>query len=763
MAARSSLSRGRLRVEPSKLIDAAAARLIEQFREPRDHRPGGHRLQPTERGRPGADARGFAAAAAPAHRQRPAAAGRAPNRRSASRRRISTARMVGTFRVIRCIQVLDDSELYQARAGDGAFVALKIARSDVSRRPMRDRIEREATILRRLDGSASRGSSIKAPVGGLPFLAMEWISGIDAITVGGADLRQHDDRQELLKLILAVARAYATLHGRGVLHGDIHPGQSPGRRDGTVTLIDFGLALDRGGGRGVQRPARRRQLLHGTGICRGRCWIDGVPPPATLRAASSSRSPHCSTCSPPASTTWTSRCSRRRCSNRSAPRRRCGSAIARSEPWPGLETVLGRALSVEPAARYPDMSRFADALASLQPAPPATAIRSTESPGAVLDSMLNYLSLDGPLYREGLPQGPLCSVNFGAAGIAYALYHLACQQDDARLLAAADAWIMKAQTDAGKDMAFANPEMEMTEATVGRVSPYHAPSGLHLVQALIGEAAGENAVRDAATNAFLDAIDQPCFERDLTLGICGTVLGCGMLLELRPNPSDAIGEQSSRLRGTTAECPVGRNGGVRPARSWHAVAQHRNCAWLGRAALRDIALACPDWPDATPFGSRPPGAVDRCGSADGSRCGLAVATARRGRRCGEHAWLVQWVGGHRASGLCRGASAGRRIAPGDSRGGGLACLGRWRRSGGPCCEVAGRAYALLELHRSTGLTVWLDRAQRLASRSARTAAQQRSAEHPRHSLYKGELGLAVLIADLERPMAAAMPMFGWPG
>jgi hypothetical protein len=40
----------------------------------------------------------------------------------------------------------------------------------------------------------------------------------------------------------------------------------------------------------------------------------------------------------------------------------------------------------------------------------------------------------------------------------------------------------------------------------------------------------------------------------------------------------------------------------------------------------------------------------------------------------------------------------------------------------------------------------------------------RGAEHPRHSLYKGDLGLALLIADLDQPGAAAMPMFapeGW--
>ena len=87
----------------------------------------------------------------------------------------------------------------------------------------------------------------------------------------------------------------------------------------------------------------------------------------------------------------------------------------------------------------------------------------------------------------------------------------------------------------------------------------------------------------------------------------------------------------------------------------------------------------------------------------------------------------------------------------------------WEGGEGPvdlCCGFAGRAYALLEQHRSTGDPAWLGRARRLAERAIEVAPQLRSADHPRHSLYKGELGLALLIVDLERPDLATMPLFG---
>jgi eukaryotic-like serine/threonine-protein kinase len=89
-----------------------------------------------------------------------------------------------------------------------------------------------------------------------------------------------------------------------------------------------------------------------------------------------------------------------------------------------------------------------------------------------------------------------------------------------------------------------------------------------------------------------------------------------------------------------------------------------------------------------------------------------------------------------------------------------------------CCGLAGRAYALLELHRWRGEEPWLRRAEALAERAARAAgtavASRRRvatvAEAP-DSLYRGRLGIALLAAELERPAGAAMPLFaaeGWP-
>jgi len=73
-----------------------------------------------------------------------------------------------------------------------------------------------------------------------------------------------------------------------------------------------------------------------------------------------------------------------------------------------------------------------------------------------------------------------------------------------------------------------------------------------------------------------------------------------------------------------------------------------------------------------------------------------------------------------------------------------------------CCGSAGRAYALLHLYKHTGERTWLSRARQLANHAASTAA---ATSQRANSLWKGELGVAVLIADLASPENARMPFF----
>ena len=69
-------------------------------------------------------------------------------------------------------------------------------------------------------------------------IAMEYL--------GGGDLRQRIERgiprRQAVQYLRQIASALSAVHGQGVLHRDLKPGNIMLRKDGSIALIDFGLA-----------------------------------------------------------------------------------------------------------------------------------------------------------------------------------------------------------------------------------------------------------------------------------------------------------------------------------------------------------------------------------------------------------------------------------------------------------------------------------------------------------------------------------------
>src|SRR5260370_16395099 len=103
-------------------------------------------------------------------------------------------------------------------------------------------------------------------------------------------------------------------------------------------------------------------------------------------------------------------------------------------PWLEVERVLGRALAKDPADRFASVTEFADALSLA-----GSASTSVVAPGgtalAVLSAVLERVAKDGPAYAALNGAEPLCSVNTGAAGLAYALSRIPRVPEDPALLA----------------------------------------------------------------------------------------------------------------------------------------------------------------------------------------------------------------------------------------------------------------------------------------------------------------------------------------
>src|SRR5262249_1906328 len=127
---------------------------------------------------------------------------------------------------------------------------------------------------------------------------------------------------------------------------------------------------------------------------------------------------------------------------------------------------------------------------------------------------------------------PKASVTYGAAGIAYALYRLACRRQDPALLALADVWCARAVSDPDNDDSYYNADIQITPEIVGSISPYHTLRGVHAVRALVSHAMCDLSSQAAALDGFIATSQQPCDNLDLALGRSGTLLVSSLLLDI---------------------------------------------------------------------------------------------------------------------------------------------------------------------------------------------------------------------------------------
>ena len=897
-----AITRPRLRT-PSRLVSAGAAELLREFATPstvveaviRRSRACGDDPEATLEGAYPLLARlvreGFLVSASDAEAGRIEASWEAGER-------------IAGCTVQCCLQVLEDTEVYQVRAGPARReAALKIerpaggaerasapsatgggieraagdagGRRAPSRRGVAARLDREAAILAHLARRARAGAGLGSAAGPRGardevaprllaagrwqerrFLLLEWCAGVDAQTAA-AEARERGGeggRAAVLALCRAVAGAYATLHRQGVLHGDVHPRNVLVPAGGGVRLVDFGFACRRGGPAGLAPPGRGGVAFYFEPEYAAAVLAGRTPP--DVSAAGEQYAVAVLLYLLAAGTHYL---------DFSLERETMLRQIAELSPrtfaergagaWPELEAVLGRALAKAPADRFPSLDALAKALqavpvAATAAAPPvanaagpaaslATALRRADPAAELLAEVLAHVRPGGRLWESGLPEAPFASVQFGAAGVALALYRMALAREDAELLSQADLWSARAasaEEGAGPaaDPAFYNPRLDITPETVGRASLLHTAPGVRCTAALIANALDDRAGAAHATAAFVAAARHPCPNPDLALGRAGLLLGSALLLDALAGAAGA-GADAEAVAGGEAEAVAGAGAGA-PHRSRAAPRPPKGpppappdlLRALGDELLagiwRQIDPLPPlsAWPEAPNLGMAhgwagylyatlrwcqaaarplPAGLATRLGElADtGESWGRGARWRWHGQPLAEGhdlaapaapRWMAGWCNGSagmvhlwtlasRMQALSSESTPGTaprgRAAAGSDRWLQLAHAAAWHaweaddQVESLCCGLAGRAYALLDLYQAGAGAEWLDRARILADRAAATSAAAATdppeASQP-HSLYRGQLGIAVLAADLERPDYAAMPLFGnerWSG
>lgn len=586
-------------------------------------------------------------------------------------------------------------------------------------------------------------------------LLSEWIFGADATNACVWRQRREAHRQErLLTLCAEIASAFAEVHDSGVLHGDVHPRNVLVEGQGAVRLIDFGLAqtVEQAGESGPRggvafyfdpefaeaQRAQKAAMLSAAGeqysvasllyqLWTGVYYIDwSLERDELLRQIVEE---------PPV------------------------PFEARSVPaWPAIEEALRRALEKRSERRFPSMRAFAEALGALMPEAAArdrsAALHHKERAREkdLLDRILRRCAPGGDALRDGLAASPLASVNYGAAGIAYAIYSIARRRGDPQLLALADVWAQKAFRLSSHEKAFYDPELEITRGTVGEVALFHSPSGLHCVRALVSIAMGDVSGANRAIQAFLALSRGPCDKPDLTLGKASLLLGCAELVESMPSSwfvdmepvrvrGDEIAAELATLLESDQLATSARIPALGVAHGWAGIA-FALLRWA-RATGKDVHPAVVAALDELAALAEPHG--------DGLRWTVHNSTSPPSYMEG---WCNGTAGYAMLYGLAHEVLDAGRFGETAER----AALSAWAAEtqlGTLCCGLGGIGYAMLAIHRLTGSDLWLERARA----TTRRAAADSSKYFMRDALYKGAVGVAVLAEDIKRPETAAMPLF----
>jgi tetratricopeptide (TPR) repeat protein len=165
---------------------------------------------------------------------------------------------IGSYRLVRELGRGGMGSVWLAERADGVFkrtVALKLPHVTWIG-GLAERMARERDILATLEHpNIARLYDAGVDELGRPFMAMEYVEG-HSIDRYCAEHRLSIDR--ILPLIVQVARAVAHAHARLVVHRDLKPGNILVTADGSVRLLDFGVAklLEQQAGEQTQFAAR---------------------------------------------------------------------------------------------------------------------------------------------------------------------------------------------------------------------------------------------------------------------------------------------------------------------------------------------------------------------------------------------------------------------------------------------------------------------------------------------------------------------------
>jgi len=153
----------------------------------------------------------------------------------------SSFRESGPYRIQRILGEGGMGVVYLAQRTDlGNLVAIKILRDSWRSPERRARFAAEQRMLAQLNHpSIARLYDANTLPDGTPWFVMEYVDGVPLAEYCRREQSTVDQR---LRLVRAVAEAVQYAHERGVVHRDLKPSNILVKSDGSLRLLDFGIA-----------------------------------------------------------------------------------------------------------------------------------------------------------------------------------------------------------------------------------------------------------------------------------------------------------------------------------------------------------------------------------------------------------------------------------------------------------------------------------------------------------------------------------------
>ena len=687
-------------------------------------------------------------------------------------------------RIIRCIQQTDDSRLYQARQAK-KIIAIKTA-TQQSANAIRGMLQQEAHILQQLPTGLAPCLLNDDSAEDIPYLVLEWISA-RPVNHYTAQLRETQDNSALIHLLQAITAAYTRLHQAGWVHRDVHPGNILCDANGKVTLIDFGLA---------HTADSQRALSAGVSFYLSPETL--VPHKQQKDVANSALLSEQYSLAAVLYQLFTGQ----HYCDFSLRMETLQEQVKNSQPlrfeqiglsaYPELEKVLNKALAKNPQHRFSSLEKFADALQSVCD---ADAIASKNKSNAnslqrykpqakqqqkFIKQLLKKLDYQQHLYLNDLPHGPLASVNYGASGIAYALYRLSVVQQKTALFSLAEKWQQKAWRYVQQEDAFKHPDIAAENDPVTEHSIFNQMAGVYGVQAILSHAKGDSNQLNHMIDSLLAMSKTQHKPHDLALGSAGLAL---LLMNLAETTQTLLSTEYQQRMEQAIEVLVQPLLAYIQQQTKATLQTHNLGMAHGISGVLQVLLrwyAYRQQPLEKPIIDQINQLLDH---AVPEACGLCIPwqEPENIERNTSHRQYKQHKHKHKhektfatMSGWCNGSagllmlldqalplSKGKQKQYWQQKADAFAqhC---WEDSTiipNLCCGLAGRAYALAQHTHITRQAKWLNYAQQLLDKAITQSMQIDHPEMPAHSLYKGQLGVALAVVEIMEGNSANMPFF----